>query len=266
MDPVTHRRGKTVEPSSGVIGNEKKRPRAEFFSSLIRGQVEQLESVTGCPKTKSTSGDISDGTPKPGSRQPCLAVLPEQDRALVRAIQQGDATAAAPLYQRLRGSIERALARVLRDRPVEFEDLMQITYERIIRTLAAGNFEGRSQLTTWASAIAAHVAVDWLRRRAQEQRLFLPADATSVAAQMYYVVPERRLEARSEVRRIHEILGRMNPCKATTLVMHDVLGHSVPEVAELLGIRVSATQSRLRRAREEFVRRHAAQLPLRLEY
>lgn len=190
---------------------------------------------------------------EPNRSSACL--LGSADRDLVLAIQRGDISAAAPLYARLRPSIEQALRRVLKERPAEFEDLMQITYERVIRTIAEGNFEGRSQLKTWASAIAAHVAVDWLRRRTQEQRLFEAMDSALLDPGGYNVVPERQLEARSEVRKIRGILGRMKPRRANILVLHDVLGHSVPQVAGLLGIKVSAAQSRLRRARKEFVRR-----------
>src|SRR5688572_12386979 len=93
------------------------------------------------------------------------------DRCLVEAIQAGDARAAAPLYAALRPSIERTLYRVLHGRPPEFDDLMQTTYERVLRTTARGDFEGRSQLKTWASSIAAHTAVDYIRRRGLEQKL-----------------------------------------------------------------------------------------------
>jgi len=54
--------------------------------------------------------------------------------------------AAAPLYPLLGPSIEAVLCRVLRGRPPELDDLKQTTYERVIRTLRAGNFKGRSQL------------------------------------------------------------------------------------------------------------------------
>jgi RNA polymerase sigma-70 factor, ECF subfamily len=185
------------------------------------------------------------------------------DRGLVEAIQAGNSHAAAPLYDSLRPSIDQALHRVLRGRPPEFEDLMQVTFERVIRTIAEGNFEGRSQLKTWASAIAAHVAVDWLRRRTQEQRLFEAIDLDAVEPQAFNVLLERQLEARSEVRRIHGILGRMKPRRATILVLHDVLGYSAPQVAQFLGINVSTAQSRLRRARQEFLRRWTTSLSRR---
>src|SRR5688572_5444014 len=107
------------------------------------------------------------------------APLGAADMRLVQAIRRGDAAAAAPLYAFLRPDIERTLYRVLRHRPAEFEDLRQVTYERVIRTIAAGNFEGRSQLKTWASAIAANVATDYLRRRNYELKLFEGLATTS---------------------------------------------------------------------------------------
>jgi DNA-directed RNA polymerase specialized sigma24 family protein len=45
---------------------------------------------------------------------------------------------------------------------------------------------------------------------------------------------------------------------ANVLLQHDVLGHSVPEISELYGMKISAVQSRLSRARKEFVRRSSA--------
>lgn len=179
--------------------------------------------------------------------------LNARDRSLVNAILAGDRTAAAPLYDNLRPSIEQALVRILQDKPPEFEDLMQITYERVIRSISEGKFKGLSQLKTWAYSIAIHVAMDWRRSLAQEQKLLDAVD--SLDQQLYDLLPERQIEARSEVRRVRDVLSRMKRINATILVLHDVYDHSVPEVADLLGINVSAAQSRLRRAREELVRR-----------
>jgi len=185
--------------------------------------------------------------------------LSEHDRELVTAIQGGDSSAAAPLYDALRSSIEQALVRVLQDKPAEFEDLMQITYERVIRGIADGKFKGLSQLRTWAYSIAIHVAMDWLRSMAQEKKLLDAVDSLDIPT--CDMVPERQLEARSEVRRIRGVLCRMKRLNAEILVLHDVYDHSVPEVADLLGLNVSAAQSRLRRARQELVRRRTKQVP-----
>jgi RNA polymerase sigma-70 factor (ECF subfamily) len=195
-------------------------------------------------------------TEYPEERTYCLS---EHDRELVAAIQAGDPSAAAPLYDSLRSSIEQALVRVLQDKPAEFEDLMQITYERVIRGITDGKFKGLSQLRTWAYSIALHVAMDWLRSIAQEKKLLDAVDSLDIPT--CDMLPERQLEARSEVRRLRGVLCRMKRLNATILVLHDVYDHSVPEVADLLGLNVSAAQSRLRRARQELVRRRTKQVP-----
>ena len=135
-------------------------------------------------------------------------------------------------------------------------ELAGTVYERVLRTTAQGNFEGRSQLKTWASSIAAHTAVDHIRRRSHEQKLRSALEWTSVDPLSPNRAPERRLEARSEMRKVQGVLRRMKRRQATMLVMHDALGHSVPDVAHLLGMNLPAARSTLRRARLEFARRY----------
>ncbi len=180
------------------------------------------------------------------------------DQRLVLAIQTGDSAAASPLYDELRPKIEKALRRVLRESPQEMDDLTQITFERVVRGISNGTFEGRSQLGAWASSIAAHVAIDWLRKHTHERRMFSALDYASTDRAGPQGPPDRLLEARVELRRIQEILDGMKPRRANVLFLHDVLGHSVPQIANLLRMNVSGTQSLLRRARREFRRRYLA--------
>lgn len=178
-----------------------------------------------------------------------------KERRLVAAVQSGDASAAAGLHDALRPSIERALRRVLRSDLAEFEDLVQITFERVIRSLAEETFAGRCSLSTWAYSIAVHVAMDWVRSRATEQRLLEAISVQAVDQHGYSRGFERQLEARAEMRRLQGVLHRMKWVSVKALLLHDVYDHSVPEVARLMGISVSAAESRLRRARVELLRR-----------
>jgi RNA polymerase sigma-70 factor, ECF subfamily len=199
--------------------------------------------------------DKADGRPIVVTRVHYPPDSPCDDSALVGSVEAW-LLAASTRTVDLQRTIEQTLYRVLRRRPSEFEDLAQITYERVIRTLGEGRFEGRAQLATWAGAIAARVAVEWLRRQSREQRLLNALGTTSLAAEVH--MPQRKLEARSEIRRVQAILGRMNSKAATVLVLHDMVGYSVPELAQILGIGASAAQTRLRRARAEFVKRCTA--------
>jgi RNA polymerase sigma-70 factor (ECF subfamily) len=151
--------------------------------------------------------------------------------------------------------VDRTLRRVLHHRFRDFEDLMQNTFVQVLRAVAEDRFEGRSGLETWASAIATHVALDAVRAAIRERtrHVDLPEGTELPAAGR----PESRLEAAAELRRLQGILSRMKPDLAETLVLHDVLGHALEEIAEMRGVGVAATQSRLHRARLELRRRAA---------
>jgi len=174
---------------------------------------------------------------------------------LIDALRRGDARVAGELYDHLRPSIDHALRRVLHNRYRDFDDLVQQTFERILRALAEDRYEGRSSLRTWASAIAAHVALDALRSGSREARRFVPLEELPPHA----VRPRADVgvEAQIELRRVQGILSRMKPDLAETLVLYEVLGHPVEEIAGLRGASVSATQARLHRARLELKRRSA---------
>lgn len=197
------------------------------------------------------------------SRSPLSAVTESPpswtDEDLLEALRRGDRRAAVALYEQLRPAIDRALRRVLHGRHRDFDDLMQMTFERILRGVAEDRFEGRSSLRTWASAIAAHVALDALRSGGREARRL--QGEVSLADLPGSGRGEGRLEARAELHRVHGILSRMNPDLAETLLLHDVLGHPLEEIAEMKRAGLSATQSRLRRARMELKRRAAAAVP-----
>lgn len=195
----------------------------------------------------------------PSEHQPVKDQSEWSDAQLLRALRAGRPEAARPLYDHLRPTIEWSLRRVLRGGYRDFEDLVQSTFERILRGVVEDRFEGRSSLRTWASAIAAHVALDALRRGGREaSRLQGQVSALDLES---HTKAEPTLEARAELRRVRDILTRMNPDHAETLLLHDVLGHHVAEIAEMKCTGLSATQSRLRRARRELLRRSSARVP-----
>jgi DNA-directed RNA polymerase specialized sigma24 family protein len=50
----------------------------------------------------------------------------------------------------------------------------------------------------------------------------------------------------------------MNSDQAQTILLHDVLGHGLSEVAAIMGVTVAAAQRRLSRGHQELVRRAKA--------
>lgn len=177
------------------------------------------------------------------------------DEALLDALSRREPGAASALYDKLLSVVERTLYRILQRRGSDFEDLVQTTFERIVRTLVQRRFAANCKLTTWAGAIATNVAIDSVRARIRERRLFSPEEAGVLEHHPDRLGTNERMEVRAEVVRVQEVLGSMNPEQVQAVLLHDVLGHNLVEMAEIAGVSVAAVQSRLVRGRKEFLRR-----------
>lgn len=182
------------------------------------------------------------------------------DELLVAGLLAGESWAATALYDRLEPVVDRALRRVLQSN--DHDDLIQIVFERIVRTLVERKFAGACSLSTWATAIAAHVGIDALRARVRERAMVWDdrARGAEIAARTSSGNLERQLEARAEIAELQGILSTIDPAQAETVLLHDVYGHELSEIAILMSVSVSAAQSRLVRGRKELLRRARARL------
>jgi RNA polymerase sigma-70 factor (ECF subfamily) len=145
-----------------------------------------------------------------------------------------------------------ALLKILRRKPVDFDDLVQTTVERVLRSLKDGSFSEECSLPTWVSVVASNVAIDWLRASARTSvSLGLAEGAEPITpwpsrgAHPF----EQQLEARSLLRVVTGFLDQMPSERCDPLILHDVHGHDLNEVANIMNISVAAVQSRLVRAR-----------------
>ena len=182
------------------------------------------------------------------------------DEALVSGLLAGERWAASALYDRLEPVVDRSLRRVLQSN--DHDDLVQVVFERIVRTLVERKFAGACSLSTWAKAIAAHVGIDALRTRIRERAMIW--DDRVLGAEIAELRTtgslETQLEARAEIAALQGILCDIDPAQAETLLLHDVYGHELSEIAILMKVSVAAAQSRLVRGRKELLRRARARL------
>lgn len=178
------------------------------------------------------------------------------DASILRGLEQREAWAADALFTRVESAVERSLYRVLQQRSTDFEDLVQVTFERIVRTLVERRFAAQCSLVTWASAIATNVAIDSVRAKMRERRIF-GAEPLEVADRdaSAKLSGTDRVETRADVKRLQQILAEMNPEQAQAVYLHDALGHDLVEIAAISGVSVAAAQSRLVRGRKDFLRR-----------
>lgn len=177
------------------------------------------------------------------------------DAEIVAGLSAGQTWAADALYTRVHDVVRQTLRRVVGPSDQELTDMVQSVFERLIVTLSEQRLHHATKLRGWAAAVATHLAVDVLRARTRRRRLFFFDDGW--AEQIATAGPnlERKLEARAEVTQLRRVLARMPASRVETLILHDVLGHSLEETAALTSVSHSAAQSRLTRGREELARR-----------
>jgi RNA polymerase sigma-70 factor, ECF subfamily len=169
------------------------------------------------------------------------------DSELLAAVRAGDQAAATALHDRVSAPIDRALVRVLGGRDRDHDELAQNTMIELVGSI--DRFRGECSLDTWVSRIAAHIAYKAIRRRKVERRILEQRSDFDDA-----LAPDdldRGVVDRGLLGRVRAHLSAMDEAKAWTLVLHDVCGYDLREIAQITEVSVSAAQTRLSRGRRE---------------
>jgi len=141
------------------------------------------------------------------------------------------------------GYVWRAL-RHLGAAEADVEDLCQEVFVVVQRKL--GEFEGRSELRTWLYGICLRVAADH-RRRAHVRNERPHPDPTEGLAASPGMRPDARAEARSA---LQALLDELDDDKRAVLVLYELEGLTMKEVAATVGCPLQTAYSRLHAARD----------------
>lgn len=133
------------------------------------------------------------------------------------------------------------------------DDAVQEVFLVVYRRL--GQFEGRSSLKTWIYSIVMRVASDHRRSiRRKSPHVHHPetaVDADDIADDRNEG-PHERMERREGVELLHRLLDELDDDKRIVLVLAELEGLTVPEIADTLRENVNTIYARLRAARREF--------------
>lgn len=129
----------------------------------------------------------------------------------------------------------------------EAEDAAQEAFIRAYRHLAS--YDPRRPFSTWLFSIASHYCIDRLRRRRIDwlplkEEIAEPVRLASASPNPESVVTERDREAW-----IQELMTDLSPQDRAAVILHYWYDYPYKEIAEILGLTVSAVKSRLYRAR-----------------
>jgi RNA polymerase sigma-70 factor, ECF subfamily len=174
------------------------------------------------------------------------------DADLLQRHVDGDPDAFGQLFQRHRDRLWAVAIRTLGD-PEEAADALQDAMIAAFRR--ASSFRGDSAVTTWLHRIVVNAALDRMRRRAarpttggQDEDAM---DALATAAGGHALSdPSGTTDTAMDVM---AALRRLVPDQQAALVLVDMLGYSIADAAEVLGVSEGTVKSRAARGRARLV-------------
>ena len=179
-----------------------------------------------------------------------------EEATLVERCRGGDELAWEWLVRRCQGRVY-GLAYHYLGSAEDARDVAQEAFVRVYRQLAS--FEG-DRFMAWLLRITRNLCIDQLRRRktrppAEDVRAdadgdTAPRDAAPSPEQAWLADARRRL--------VHQALQRLDGANREVILLKDIQGLRLDEIADLLGLPIGTVKSRAHRARLELARQVVA--------
>ena len=192
----------------------------------------------------------------------CLNAM--NDDSLVSAARSGDREAFVALYERHSRKVLPTIYRITKNR----EDAEDAFQDAVLRAFVhLKNFEGRSSFTSWLTRIATNSALMVLRKKrlgaaVSFEQLQEDSEITRTwEPRDHAETPEQRCARQESEDLLRNAIQRLPSIFRETVEAQHALECSTGEVADELGISLSAAKSRLMRARRILRRRLSGASP-----
>jgi len=184
-----------------------------------------------------------EGLEKPPA-DPTRSGVELREREMVRRCVEGDGTAWRTLYDRHFPDVERLVAS-LGIMDSEADDVCQEIFVIIYRNLS--RFRGEARLSTWIYRLATREAIRYARRRRLMRGL-----AEIFSRERLHATPPDWSESDAGRRHyLRQLLDRLPPERRLALVLYEIEGLPVSEIARISDCAENTVWTRLHRARTE---------------
>ncbi len=163
------------------------------------------------------------------------------ERELVAGLCRGEPASYRQLYDRFAPRVQRLLVRIFAD-PQLARDAVQATFLIVFEKI--DRFDGRSSLLTWITRIAINEAHSQRRKSARRPP---PAREEGPLPKS----PEEQHGDRELQKKLMELIHTLPEEKRTALMLFEIEGFSVAEIAEITGEPRGTLLARLSRTRGE---------------
>ena len=178
------------------------------------------------------------------AQQGVLAAQAVSDEMLLQSIADGEKPAMHVFYARHNVRVYRFILRTVRDQTVA-EDLVSQVFLDVWRT--AGQFEGRSQVSTWLLSIARFKALSALRQRRFED--IDQSEVLEIADETEN--PEAKLDRSKTGELLRTCIAKLSPAHREIIDLVYYHEKSVEEAGEIIGIPQATVKTRMFYARKQ---------------
>jgi len=193
---------------------------------------------------------------------PRIAAKPKVDYentvegALVRKAQAGDETAFREIVERYQSKVFSIIYGVVRHRN-DVEDIAQQVFAKVYLSLK--NFDFRSSLITWIYKITVNECFDYLRKRKVRKLVYESDLSEDEVRRVENTEPQGNRQELADVdlaRRdfVLKLLSKVSEEDRMLLMLKEVEGYSVEELAAQTGMNENTIKVKLFRARQKLVR------------
>jgi len=171
------------------------------------------------------------------------------DEVLVEAAKVGDRPAFAELWERHSNTAFRVAYRITKNRD-DAEDVIQDAWLKAYIHLAT--FDGRAKFSTWLTRIVINSALMTLRRKRSHLETSMEIMDGEIWQESEIADETQSVEAlyakHERIARLKQAIRRLQPSLRNVIELHQSQDRSVKEIADLAGLSLAATKSRLLRA------------------
>ncbi len=178
-----------------------------------------------------------------------------QEGALVRRAQAGDEAAFREIVEHYQSKVFSIIHGIVRQRN-DVEDIAQQVFTKVYFSI--GNFDFRSSLITWIYKITVNECFDYLRKKKVRKLVYESDLSEDEARRVENTEPSvRQVGADVNLARrdyIFKLLTKVSEEERNLLMLKEVEGHSVEELAEMTGMNENTIKVKLFRARQKLVK------------
>ena len=179
-----------------------------------------------------------------------------QEGALVRRAQMGDESAFQEIVERYQSKVFSIIHGIIRQRN-DIEDIAQQVFSKVYFSLR--NFDFRSSLITWIYKITVNECFDYLRKKKVRKLVYESDLSEDEVRRVENTEPavDRQVPVDQNLARrdyVIKLLTRVSEEERTLLMLKEVEGRSVEELAEMTGMNENTIKVKLFRARQKLVK------------